>query len=88
VLPAPRPLPEPARLPRRFWHLFWNADPSTLDLASDADYIATRMVLSDDVQALAWACAHLPADALRRAATNRAADAPTRALIANVLAAA
>lgn len=88
VLPAATALARPARLPRRFWHLFWNADPAALDLDADAAYIATRMLLSDDLQALAWACAHLPAEALRRAAANRAADPPTRAMIANVLAAA
>jgi hypothetical protein len=89
VLPERKDRAEPPkRLPRRLWHLFWNADPATLDLQADADYIATRLVLSDDLQGLAWACAHMPADALRAAARNRGADARTRALVDNVLAAA
>lgn len=89
VLPERTDWPEsPTRLPRRLWHLFWNADPADLDLQADADYIATRLVLSDDLQGLAWACAHLPAAALRVAAANRGADARTRALVDNVLAAA
>jgi hypothetical protein len=86
VLPRAARMARPDRLPRRFWHLFWNADPAALDLDADADYLATRMVLSDDLQAMAWACAHLPASALRHAARSRAADAATRSMLDNVLA--
>ena len=86
VLPAPEPVDAPRRLPRRFWHLFWNADPSALDVDRDAGAIAVRMLLGDDLEALSWACAHLPADALRRATTNRAADDRLRSLVDNVLA--
>lgn len=88
VLPARDQIPPPTTLPRRLWHLFWNADPAALDLTNDADFIATRLVLGDDLQGLAWACSHLPTAALRRAAANRGADARTRSMIENVVSAA
>jgi DNA-binding transcriptional ArsR family regulator len=87
-LPRPSPATPPRRVPQRFWHLFWNADPAALDLDHDAPMIATRMLLGDDLSALAWACAHLPGDALRHAAANRGADPRLRALVDTVMAAA
>lgn len=88
ILPTPDPVPAPRGVPRRFWHLFWNADPAALDLERDGEAVAVRMLLGDDLEALAWACAHLSPDALRRAAANRGADAQVRSLVDNVLAAA
>jgi excisionase family DNA binding protein len=74
-------------VPRRFWHLFWNAQPLRLDLERDATFIATRMLLSGDVAAQAWALSVLPPAALEAAARNRAADALVRATVANALSA-
>lgn len=86
VLPASPPPNRAAALPHRFWHLFWNVDPGTLDIAGrDAGFVATRLVLSRDTQAVAWALSHLDADALRHAAANRGADARARAMIRNSL---
>lgn len=88
VLPvSSQPAEAPSRLPRRLWHLFWNVDPATLDLESDAGFIATRLLTAGDLQGLSWACSHLPDDALAEASRNRASDPATRALVANVLAA-
>ncbi len=88
VRPAASPCMAPARVPRRFWHLFWNAEPARLRLDGDAPFIAGRMLLAHDVAAKAWALTHLPADALRAAARNRAADVRTRAMVENALLAA
>ena len=62
----------PAKIiPRRFWHLFWNADPLRIPIAEHADFIATRMLLSDEPQAIAWAAINLPPDSIGRAANMR-----------------
>jgi hypothetical protein len=61
----------PKIVPRRFWHLFWNADPLRLPIAEHADFIATRMLLSDEPQAIAWAAINLPPNSIERAADMR-----------------
>lgn len=61
----------PKIVPRRFWHLFWNADPLQLPLAEHADFIATRMLLSDEPQAIAWAATNLPPTSIERTANMR-----------------
>lgn len=87
ILPEPNDAAAtPARVPQRLWHLFWNVEPATLDLEADADFIATRLLLSDDLQGIAWACSHLSDEALRAAARNRGATPAIRALVDNVLA--
>lgn len=90
VLPAPRTQgvpPQPVRIPRRFWHLFWDVDPATLTVSDDGDFIATRLVLGPDLIARSWALRNLPQAALEHAATNRAAGPSLRAMIQNALAA-
>jgi len=74
-------------VPRRFWHLFWNADPARLRLGRDADFLAKRMVRSDDVAARAWALRHLPQASLRRLEEGRGADPREAAMVRNALAA-
>ncbi len=61
----------PKIVPRRFWHLFWNADPLRLPIAEHADFLATRMLLSDEPQAIAWAATNLPPDSIERTANMR-----------------
>lgn len=85
TLPAPCRAPTATGVPRRFWHLFWNADPAALDIERDGAVIAVRILLGDDLEALAWACTHLPPDALRHAAGNRGADDRIRSLVDNVV---
>lgn len=58
-------------VPRRFWHLFWNADPLKLPITEHADFIATRMLLSDEPQAIAWAATNLPPSSIKRTAEMR-----------------
>lgn len=68
----PTEMPASAKIvPRRFWHLFWNADPLRLPIAEHTDFIATRMLLSDDPQAIAWAAINLPPSSIDRAAHMR-----------------
>ena len=64
------PLP-PKMVPRRFWHLFWNASPSTLPVSENGDFVASRMLLSRDPKAVAWAALNLPASSIRRTADLR-----------------
>jgi excisionase family DNA binding protein len=78
----------PQRVPRRFWHLFWNADPAALTIAGDADYIAARMIRSPDLAARSWAFVHLPRASIVRLLDARGVDERDRAMIANHLAAA
>lgn len=74
------------RVPERFAYLFWNADLSTLDVVRDARYIASRLLMADDVAAWHWAATHLPVEALLSVAKLRHAT-PERAALARNLAA-
>ena len=88
VLPDPgSAAPAPSRVPRRFWHLFWDVDPGTLTVAEHGDFIATRLVLGPDLIARSWALRNLPPHALSHAARNRAADPSMQAMIHNATAA-
>jgi hypothetical protein len=70
-LPFPRAAREPKIVPRRFWHLFWNASPAQLPIREHADFIASRMLLSKDPMAVAWAMTHLPASSVEKTASLR-----------------
>ncbi|MHB8458260.1 MAG: MarR family transcriptional regulator, partial [Acidimicrobiales bacterium] len=74
----------PKRVPRRLHHLFWNADPWALDVGRDADYLAARILASEDSEANAWMAAHLPADAISRAGRMRGIDTRRRDLSVNL----
>lgn len=87
VLPSRPPNRSPRVVPRRLAHLFWNADVDAVDLDRDARYVAGRLLLSDDTQAVAWAVGHLPAEALLAAGALRHATAEHRSLAANAAAA-
>jgi hypothetical protein len=75
------------RLPERFEYLFWNADIDELDVQRDGHYIASRLLMSDDVAAWGWAAHHLSADDLASAATLRHATPQRKALARNLAAA-
>ncbi|HUX03771.1 MAG TPA: hypothetical protein VMV53_02535 [Acidimicrobiales bacterium] len=62
---------EPIVIPRRFWHLFWNASPATIRVDEHPDYIAARLLRSGDRQAELWAVGHLPAASIEKAAHLR-----------------
>lgn len=76
----------PVHVPERFAHLFWNADVASLDLERDGRFIASRLLMADDVAAWGWAVQHLSADALASVARLRHAT-PRRAALAINLAA-
>ena len=79
--------PPPTRVPHRFWHHFWNADPRNLVLPGDAHYVADRLILSSDPEAWGWALDNLPVESLAKVAGSRGADPRSRAMIQNSIAA-
>lgn len=74
----------PKIVPRQFWHLFWNADPLKLPIAEHADFIATRMLLSDEPKAIAWAATNLPPVSISRAADMRSTPQADRQWLRNL----
>lgn len=77
----------PSKVPRRFWHHFWNVDPSLLRLPKDGRFIAKRMLLSTEPAAWGWAARNLDEAAIRSVLGAREVDPPRAALIENLLAA-
>lgn len=69
---------EPTIVPRRFWHLFWNVSPSKLRLDANSDFIAARLLLSNDERAVTWAATHLPASSIERTSMTRGLSEPDR----------
>lgn len=70
TLPEPPPSTN-TKLPDHLWHLVWNADPASIDVDRDADYLAHRAITLADPEAIAWAISRLPAKAFDRAVTMR-----------------
>jgi hypothetical protein len=83
-LPAGRGPRRPSRLPARLRHLFWNADPTQLDLDAHGGYIAERLLSSHDLDGLAWGACALTARDWEQAARNRGLSAEERALARNL----
>ncbi|WP_448062763.1 DUF6922 domain-containing protein [Cellulomonas hominis] len=86
VLPVGDIPRQAVRVPRRFAHLFWNADLARLDVRTDGAYIAHRLLDKGDVDAWAWAVAHVAHDDLRRAQRIRGLDQRAIRFVDNVLA--
>ncbi len=74
-------------VPQRFAYLFWNADLDALDVERDGRYIASRLLMADDVAAWGWASEHLSIDALLSVSKLRHATPERRALAHNLAAA-
>src|SRR3990170_789980 len=83
-LPAGCEPRRPSRLPARLRHLFWNADPSRLDLRAHGGYVAERPLSSHDLDGLAWGARALTAPDWDQAARNRGLSAQDRALARNL----
>lgn len=82
VLPERRaPRTHAKAVPQRLWHHFWNAEPAKLRLPADADYIAARLLRSDDPQALSWAASHLDETSIAKVAQLRGVDERRRSMI-------
>lgn len=72
TLPSPPPCgADDGHLPPSLWHLVWNGDPAAVELRTDGEFIAGRILDDPDPEALAWAARSLPAAALRSAASQR-----------------
>ncbi len=86
----PREVPRPAarRVPARLAHVFWNAPVREIDLTEHGPYVARRVLLDGDTQALAWAAGALSAADWREAARGRGLDPRRRALAENLAASA
>ena len=74
------------RVPRHLRHLFWNTDPSQLDVARAGGYIARRLLTTGDPEGLAWGATQLRAQDWEHAATARGLAAERRALAHNIAA--
>ena len=85
VRPPERRKPErPRRLPPRLRHLFWNADPSRIDLDAHGGYVAERLLSAHDLDGLAWGAQALTASDWEQAARTRGLTAAERALARNL----
>ena len=83
-LPVGRERRRPRRVPARLRHLFWNADPSRLELDAHGGYIAERLLSSHDLDGLAWGARALTAQDWEQAARNRGLPAEEKALARNL----
>jgi hypothetical protein len=90
IAPAVREVVVPTRnhdeapattVPHRLWHHFWNGDPATIRLPRDSDYVAARLLRSDDPQAFAWTASHLDPASIRKAAGLRGLGDKERSMI-------
>ncbi|MGI9001559.1 MAG: MarR family transcriptional regulator [Pseudonocardia sp.] len=75
------------RIPARLAHVFWNVPVRDIDVTEHGPFIARRVLLEGDTQALAWAAETLTAENWRAAAQGRGIDARRRALAENLAAA-
>jgi hypothetical protein len=72
------------RVPPHLLHLFWNAGPAQLDVATSGPFIARRLITSFDPDGLAWGAVNLPASAWEHAAATRGLEPAQRALARNI----
>jgi DNA-binding Lrp family transcriptional regulator len=72
------------RVPPHLLHLFWNAAPAQLDVATSGPFIARRLITSFDPDGLAWGAVNLPASAWEHAAAARGLEPARRALADNL----
>lgn len=86
VRPAGHPRAPESRVPARLAHVFWNAPVREIDPSAHGPYVARRVLLDGDTQALAWAAGTLTAADWRAAARGRGLDPRRRALAENLAA--
>lgn len=72
-----------ARIPRRLYRHFWNADPASLRVGENGSYIATRLLGSSDVVAIDWALRHIRAGDIDVALSRRGVRPSARRLVQN-----
>ncbi len=83
-LPAEPAATRPATVPARLRRLFWNANPSLLDVHTHGAYIAERLLSTRDLDGLAWGLRALASADWEQAARNRGLSARERALARNL----
>jgi MarR family len=71
-------------VPRRLRHLFWNTAHDQLDVSRAGPYIARRLLLTMDLQGLAWGVQALKAGDWEEAARGRGLDPKARRLAQNL----
>ncbi|MDA8374764.1 MAG: MarR family transcriptional regulator [Actinomycetota bacterium] len=87
VVPAQtRPLRREMFVPRRFKHLFWNADLSKLNTTDHGPAIAISIIEQYDPHALAWAIKNLDKEAFAVAARQRRGLSPEMLALASHIA--
>lgn len=84
ALPAGPAEPRPTCLPGRLAHLFWNADPSRIDVRTHGAYVAERLLSTGDLDGLAWGLRALTSADWEQAARTRGLSARQRALAHNL----
>lgn len=82
--PEPRRASDPRIVPARLRHHFWNAAHNNLRLPENADYVASRLLNTNDPDAVVWAAEHLPVNAIRKACAIRGIDKAHKRLIMNL----
>ena len=85
---AGRRPPAPMRVPRRLWHHFWNGSPATVEFPRDENYVAARLLRSDDPQAVAWAATRMSAAAIAHVSRLRGVSNAERTFLRNLVRAA
>lgn len=73
-------------VPGSLRHLFWNTNPTQLNVAHGGDYIARRLLRTLDPGGLAWGARNLQPVHWRAAAGARGLDSAVRALAENLAA--
>lgn len=87
VVPAQtRPLPQEVSVPRRFKHLFWNADLSKLNTVDHGPAIAISIIEQYNPHALAWAIRNLDREAFAVAACQQRGLSPEVRALASAIA--
>jgi hypothetical protein len=84
VVPAQKPEPPAARVPRHLRHLFWNTAEGQLEVNRSGAYIARRLLRAMDIQGLAWGAQALAPEDWRKGATARGLDPKVRQLAHNL----
>lgn len=79
-----RPKRTELRVPRHLRHLFWNTAESQLDVGGAGAYIARRLLLTMDLQGLAWGAEALKAEDWSKGARARGLDLKAKRLAQNL----
>jgi len=84
ALPAGSPGPQPTRVPTWLAHLFWNTNPSQIDVRTQGAYVAERLLSTHDLDGLGWGLRTLTGADWEQAARNRGLSVRERALAHNL----